>query len=114
MLTASVAVSALVGIGVVVFGDFDGFEVRVLMTTLTVTMTSILGLACGAYLEMGRGRMLPLAGITIAVVSAVMSFFIIWDVLDDSEAFIKSFTTAVLLAASCSHLSLLLLARLDR
>jgi hypothetical protein len=34
-------------------------------------------------------------------------------VLDDSELFIKSFLTGVLLAASCSHLSLLSLARLD-
>jgi hypothetical protein len=42
-----------------------------------------------------------------------MCFLIIWDVLDDSELFIKSFLTGVLLAASCSHLSLLSLARLD-
>jgi len=43
-----------------------------------------------------------------------MCFFIIWNVLDDSRPLIKSFLTATLLAAACSHLSLLRLARLDR
>lgn len=45
----------MIGIGVLLFGDFGEVEVRILMTTLTFTMTSILGLACGAYLESGKG-----------------------------------------------------------
>jgi len=113
-LIASVVLSAVIGIGVVLFGDFGQTEIRVLMTTLTVTMTSILGLACGAYFETGRSRMLPTAGIIFSLAAAVMSFLIIWDVLDDSETFIKSFVSVTVLAAACSHLSLLLLARLDR
>ena len=43
-----------------------------------------------------------------------MCILIIWDVLDDSEMFLKFFLTATVLAAGCSHLSLLSLARLDR
>ncbi len=35
-LIVSVAVSALIGIGVFVFGDFGYYEVRVMMTTLTL------------------------------------------------------------------------------
>jgi hypothetical protein len=116
LLIASVALSAVFGIGVILFGDFGSFEVRVLMTTLTVTAASILGLACGAYLEQeGRiHKVLPLAGITLSIISALMAFFIIWDILDDSETFIKSFLSSILLAAACSHLSLLMLATLDR
>ena len=114
VLIASVAVSALIGIGVFLFGDFGYYEVRVMMTTLTVTITSILGLACGAYLESGRGRLLPLAGITFSVASAVMTFLIIWNVSDESQSIIRSTATVTLLALSCSHLSLLSLARLDR
>src|SRR4030095_9680888 len=113
LLIASVGLSAVIGIVVILFGNFGQIEVRVLMTTLTVTVTSIFGLACGAYLETGRGRYLPLAGIAFSIISALMSFLIIWNVLDDSEPFIKSFLTGVVLAASCSHLSLLSLARLD-
>jgi hypothetical protein len=114
LLIGSVAVSAVVGIGVILLGNFGHIEVRVLMTTLTVTATSVCGLACGAYYETGRGKRLPMAGIALSIVAALMCFLIIWDALDDSEVFIKSFLTATLLAAGCSHLSLLSLARLDK
>ncbi len=113
-LIGSVVTSAVVGIGVILFGDFGSFEVRILMTTLTVTAMSILGMACGAYLESGRGRLLPFLGIGLSIVSALMIFLIIWDLLDDSELFIKSTISASLLATSCSHLSLISLARLDK
>ena len=113
-LIGSVALSAVLGIGVILLGNFGELEVRVLMTTLTVTVTSILGLACGAYYETGRGRYLPLAGIALTIVAALMTFLIIWNVLDDSKIFVKSATTMMMLAVSTSHLSLLSLARLDR
>ncbi|MGH7782769.1 MAG: hypothetical protein ACREO5_02855, partial [Candidatus Binatia bacterium] len=109
----SVTLCALIGIGVLLFGNFGSVEIRILLTTLTVTVTSILGLACGACLEANRGWLLPIGGIGLSIISAVMCFLIIWDVLDDSEAFIKSFLTATLIAAACSHLSLLSLAHLD-
>ena len=113
-LVASVAVSALLGIGVILLGNFGEIEIRVLMTTFTVTVTSICGLACGAYLETDRGNALPKTGIALSVSAALMCFLIIWDVLDDSEEFVKSFVTATILATACSHISLLSLARLDR
>lgn len=113
LLIGSVGLSALIGIGVILFGDFGEIEIRVIFTTLTVTVTSIFGLACGAYLETGRAKYLPLAGIVLSIVSALMCFLVIWDLLDDSKTFIKCFVTSTLLAASCAHLSLLSLARLD-
>lgn len=114
LLIASVAVSAAMGIGVLLIGEFGELSVRVLMTTLTVTVTSIFGLACGAYYETGRGRNLPLAGIVFTIIAAVMTFFIIWNVLDDNQTFIKAATTMMVLSVSASHLSLLSMARLDR
>ena len=114
LLIGSVALSAVVGIGVLLLGDFGLIEVRVLMTTMVITIVSVLGLACGAYIEVRGGKHVPLAGIAFSVIAGLMSFFIIWNVLDDEEVFIKSFLTATLLAAACSHLSLLSLARLDR
>ena len=114
LLIGSVALSAIIGIGVLLLGDFGLIEVRVLMTTMVITIVSVLGLACGAYIEVRGGKHVPLAGIAFSVIAGLMSFFIIWNVLDDEEVFIKSFLTATLLAAACSHLSLLSLARLDR
>lgn len=113
-LIASVVTSAVIGIGVLLLGNFGLIEVRVLMTTMVITIVSVLGLACGAYIEIRGGKLLPYAGIALSVVAGLMSAFIIWDILDDDELFIKSFLTATLLAAACSHLSLLSLARLDQ
>lgn len=114
LLIGSVAVSALIGIGVLLLGNFGQIEVRVLMSTMVITIVSVLGLACGAYIEIRGGRELPYAGILFSVIAGLMSFFIIWNVLDENEVFIKIFLTVTLLAAACSHLSLLALARLDR
>lgn len=113
-LIASVATSSIIGIGVLLIGNFGGIEVRVLMTTMVITIVSVLGLACGAYIEIRGGKYLPYAGIGLSVAAGLMSFLVIWGVLDDSEVFIKSFLTVTLLATACSHLSLLALARLDR
>ncbi|MGB7202115.1 MAG: hypothetical protein WBD16_07590 [Pyrinomonadaceae bacterium] len=112
---ASVAVSALIGIGVMIFGSFGEFETKVLLTTMTVTITSILGLACGACLEARKGSVIPMAGIVFAVISAVLWMFMIWsEFRPESDTFARSVMSATLLAASCSLVSLLSLATLDR
>ncbi|HNQ15557.1 MAG TPA: hypothetical protein PKM58_08340, partial [Pyrinomonadaceae bacterium] len=72
ILIASVAISALLGIAVILFGNFGEFEQKILATTSIVTMTSIFGLACGAYLETGRGKILPYTGIIAAIVSGTL------------------------------------------
>ncbi len=115
LLVASIALSALIGIGIFLFGNFVGdFELKVLLTTLTVTVTSLLGSACGAFLETGRGRAMPVCGIIFAVASAVMWFIVIWHSPSHNEVFAKTLMSVTLFAAACSHLSLLSLARLDR
>mgnify|MGYP000105992426 CR=1 FL=1 len=114
LLIASVAVSALLGIGVILLGDFGEFETKILLTTLTVTCTSILGLACGAYLETKRGKILPLAGIVCAVFSALLWIYLVWQNIVREEYFVRTLFSVTILAVSCSLVSLLSLARLDR
>ncbi len=115
VLIVSVAVSALIGIGVLLFGDFGEFETKILLTTLTVTVTSVLGLACGACLEAGRGQVIPLAGIVFAILSAVLWIIMLWNPFEREAHYFPHFVmSATLLAFACSHVSLLSLARLDR
>lgn len=113
LLIASVAFSAILGIGVILFGNFGEFETRILLTALTVTVTSILGLASGAFLESGRGRVLPICGIVFSIISMVMFFIVIWNKRSENETFAKMLLSVTLFAFACSHLSLLSLARLD-
>lgn len=112
-LIGSIALSALIGIGVILFGNFGDLEIKVLLTTLTVTVTSILGLACGAYLETRRGKLIPLIGIVLALVSGVMWVVLVWHGTVHEDFFAKLLLSLTLGAASCSHISLLSLARLD-
>jgi hypothetical protein len=113
VLIASVTVSAVLGIAVILFGNFGQFEQRILATTSIITMTSIFGLACGAYLETGRGTVLPYAGIGFAVVSGVLWIAFTWAEVNDESSFARVGFTATLFAVACSLLSLLSLARLD-
>lgn len=113
-LIVSVALSATIGIVVILFGNFGEFETKILLTTLTITVTSILGLACGAFLETGRGRVLPVSGIAFAIASAIMWIVMIWQGTIHNDWFVKSLMSATLLAASCSHISLLSLAQLEK
>jgi len=114
LFVTSVSLSALIGIGVILFGNFGDLEIRVLLTTLTITVTSILGLACGAYLERTNSQ-LGLAGIIFAVIGALLWLIVIWQ--HDawpSELYMKTTGTATILAYACAHLSLLSLARLEK
>lgn len=114
LLIASVAVSALLGIGVILLGDFGELETKILLTTLTVTCTSILGLACGAYLETKRGKVLPLAGIVCAVFSALLWIYLVWQNIVREEYFVRTLFSVTILAVSCALVSLVSLARLDK
>lgn len=113
LLIASVAVSALIGIGVMLFGNFGELEEKVLLTTLTVNITSVLGLACGAYIETRRGRILPLCGIVAAAVSAVLWMYLIWHGTVHEDIFVKTLLSLTLVGVACSLISLLSIARLD-
>lgn len=114
LLIASVAFSAIVGIFVILFGNFGEFETKILLTTLAVTVTSILGLACGAYLETKRGRILPILGIIFSIISAILWIFLVWYGTAHNDFFAKMLLSINLFAAACSHISLLSIARLDR
>ncbi|MFT3743660.1 MAG: hypothetical protein QM785_05120 [Pyrinomonadaceae bacterium] len=113
-LIISVAVSAVLGIGVILFGSFGELESRVLMTTFTITLTSILGLACGAYYESKQARILPVTGIVFSLLAAMIGIYLIWAGDGGVDAIWKSAATASLLATSIALLCLISLATLDK
>ena len=115
VLIASVALSAVIGIGVLLFGNFGEFESRILMSTLIVTTVSVLGLACGASIEAGNARTIPFAGITFSVACGVLWMIMLWSSFEPrNDVFIHSLMSVTVLALACSHISLLSIAKLDR
>lgn len=111
LLIASVVFSALLGIWAILSGTFGQLQGRVLLTTLTITAASVIGLACGAYWETGRERWLPLIGIILATFSAVMIILGIW-FEPQGEFLWKVTASACFLAVATGHFCLLSLARL--
>lgn len=114
VLIVSVASSALVGIVVILVGNFGEFESRILMTTFSVTCASILGLACGPAYESGRGRAVALAGIVLAVLAGISWIILIWTDADLNESVIRSIMSLTILAIVFAHVSLVVMARLER
>jgi hypothetical protein len=114
LLIVSVFLSAVLGIWALLSGrDFDWVEVRILLTTVTISGASICGLGCGAFWETGRGRILPIIGIALAITSAVLLITGMW-VEVDSEGYWKTAVILTIFAVAAAHLSLLSIARLAR
>lgn len=121
-LIASIAVSALFGIWVILVGNFGWLESRILGTTLTVVGTSVLGLACGAFLESPKSRsstlrIVPILGIILSLLSACVGLWLIWfdsSVFSESKNLYKTLSVSFIFAFSLAHLSLLSLAKLSR
>jgi hypothetical protein len=110
-LVASVVFSALLGILAILSGNWDWFQVRILLTTVTISGASICGLACGAYLATQRGRTLPLTGIALALAGAAMLIAGMW-IEARSEHYWKLAVSVSVFAVAAGHLALLSMARL--
>ncbi len=112
-LIASVAISAAFGIIAILTGKFGTFQIRIILTTVTISAASICALASGALWE-GRGRrILPLAGIVLAVIAAALLITGIW-LEPSAEQFWKLTASLGVLAAATAHACLLSLAKLER
>jgi hypothetical protein len=120
LLICSIALSALMGIWAILSQEFGSLQERVLATTLTVVGTSILGLACGAFLESPHSRgkplfIVPLAGIILAVLCALLTVWLIWgDVRWEFKGFYKTLFVSLIFSFALAQLSLLSLARLAK
>lgn len=110
-LIVSVALSALLGILIVLAGSFSDVQVRIILTTLTISSMSICALAAGALWESKRHKFLSLAGATLAVVAALLFIGGIWT-RTSNEEFWKFSASVGIVAVATAHVCLLSLARL--
>jgi hypothetical protein len=111
-LIVSVLLSAVLGILAILSGTWGEFQVRILVTSVIISGASICGLACGTYLATKRGRLLPLAGIALALVAAAMIIAGVWIHVLQTDAYLKFAVSISVFAVACGHLALLSMARL--
>lgn len=112
-LIASVAASAVLGITIVLAGSFSELQIRIILTTLTISAASICALASGALWESKRKMLLPSAGVILATLTAILVIFGIWTE-PKSDEFWKFAVSVGLVAVATAHACLLALAKLAR
>jgi hypothetical protein len=112
-LIVSVCASAVLGIIAILSGDFGDLQVKVLLTSLTISGASLAGLCCGAAFEAHRGRYFACAGMLLGAVAALLILIGIWGEVSQ-DAFWKATATVSVFAAGFAHTCLLRLARLSR
>lgn len=112
-LIASIAASAVLGIITVLAGSFNDLQIRIILTTLTISAASICALASGALWEQRRERFLSLAGAVLALLAAILIIAGIWTEASNKE-FWKFTISVSLLAVATAHVCLLALAKLAR
>jgi hypothetical protein len=110
-LIGSICLSAVFGIWALLSGEFGWFQARILLTTVTISAASILGLACGACLEASPGKTLGLIGIGLTLLAAVMIIGGIWTE-SRAELYWKTAASISVFAFASAHLALLSMARL--
>ena len=112
------ALGAIFAIVTVLTGQFKWFEIKVLLTAITIALASICALCCSIY-TVRSGRKEPgLAGITLAVLSAALIICGLWFEIGMRTNFEVVYwkTTAILaiFAVAFAHSLALLCVRLPR
>lgn len=111
---ATVVASAIIGIYVFLFGDFGETEMRILVTTLTISYFSVTSLACAAAFEKRKAGRLAPAGIGVSIVGFLVFMPGIWVQDYEWEAYGKLMLILGIFAFSIAQACLLALVPLGR
>jgi hypothetical protein len=106
---ATVVASAMIGIYVFLLGDFGELEVKILLTTLTISYFSVTSLACAAAFETNKGGRLAPAGIALSILGFLLFMPGIWVQDYEWEAYGKLMLILGIFAFSIAQVSLLAL-----
>jgi hypothetical protein len=110
ILSLSLAASALIGIAIILFGDFDETELRVLATASSLAGFSILSLPSLFHLERDRYKYLAWPGILSSLTLFTTILFLIWGGnIVGGEAFWKTLASVGIISVSTNHALLLLI-----
>ncbi|MDM3872546.1 hypothetical protein QSV34_14430 [Porticoccus sp. W117] len=100
--------TGLLAVAMVVIGRFGDLELKILLSTLTISAANVCALSCAAAMERHGYRITGLVGIGCAVVAGLMSLLGIW-VEVSGKVFWQFTISAIICAATMAHLFLLLL-----
>ena len=109
-LITALVISALIGIYLFLFGDFEDSDTRLLLTTLTVGWYSMTGLCSSVVHSQKKFKFFSLLGMTISIIGFFMTVIAIWEIVDNDLIW-RLVMTFVILSVMISHVSLLFLVK---
>jgi hypothetical protein len=112
-LVGSVVLGALLGIVLVLRNTWGWFEVRVILTTITVAIASLCGLACDLSRTPRGANILPRCGLLLTLVAAGLILAGMWTDLNKDE-FWKFTISVSIFAVATVHICLLSIAQLAK
>lgn len=107
----SIVLSALLGIWALLAGGASQLELKVLLSSLSVSAASLCAMGGAALLESRGERATSVPAIGFSCVGLALLLFAIWAEADQDD-FLRLIVTTWILAVAASHLSLLRFARL--
>jgi len=111
-LIVSVTISGLLGALAILSGGGGDLQGRILATTSTISAASLLSLSCAALWERKKKTGLPVSGIALALLGALLVIVAVWADVNNS-GYGKLTICVIAFAVATSHLSLLSLANLS-
>ncbi|MGD9722029.1 MAG: hypothetical protein AB7O59_10045 [Pirellulales bacterium] len=112
-LVASVILAVVLGISIVLRNQWSWFEVRVILTTLTITAASICGLACDLSRSLKGHNLLSRAGMLLTGIAAVLLLYGMWADVNWGNYW-KTTAVASTFAVASAHICMLSIARLAK
>jgi hypothetical protein len=108
LLIGSVILGALFGIWVVIANTWKWWEVRVVLTTVTIAIASFGGLACELSRTKRRADFLPIIGMALSLIAAGLVLTVIWfEPWDTDIRFINWTISSTVFAIATVHVCLL-------
>jgi len=113
-LIGALILSAVIGIYTFLFGNFGETEVKILLTTLTISYFSVTSLACAAAFEKKKLPLLSVPGLALGVIGFLIFVPGIWAEWFDSEQYAKSMIILAIFSFSFAQACLLSMATLEQ
>lgn len=114
-LALSLVGSAMIGITIILVGDFGETEMRVLATTGAMSGFSVLSLPSLFHLERARYKYLVRIGISASLALFAVVLFVIWGGrVTGGELVLKTLASVAIVAFATNHILLILIATPSR
>lgn len=100
------SMTALVAILSVLTREFGEIQVKILLTTFSITAGSMCAMACAGFIERRKGKAVGVAGILAAGVAVLLVIIGIWGDIHEQDYW-KVMATSIVLSVALAHACLL-------